>query len=111
MRSKTLFFIVPLIIVFVYGEQYVPVDPYVVDPPPAVDALSPVVGRGFVLNMSRLVRGVYNVKAYWPDLNGVQVGLMVFDRFNGRTTSATLVKTLQSEYGVSQRTCYRQLKN
>ncbi|MCS7129611.1 MAG: hypothetical protein NZ919_03125 [Candidatus Caldarchaeum sp.] len=87
-------------LVFVYGDGGLPADPYfVIGPPPL--GIGPeyagnftITGRGFSLNASRLVRGIYEVVAYWPDYGGVVVGTMAI-AVSGENVAGVMVLALR----------------
>ncbi|MCS7110165.1 MAG: carboxypeptidase-like regulatory domain-containing protein [Candidatus Caldarchaeum sp.] len=85
-------------LVFVYGDGAASVDPYYVLSPasPALERFEgfTVVGKGFVLNASRLVPGTYEVTAFWPDLDGVVVGTLTL-AVNDGNVAASMVLALR----------------
>ncbi|MDJ0270726.1 MAG: carboxypeptidase-like regulatory domain-containing protein [Aigarchaeota archaeon] len=66
---------------FVYGDAQKPADPYFVfsSPSLALPDDFKIDGQAPVFKASRLVRGTYEVTAYWPGKGGVEVGKRTFD--------------------------------
>jgi hypothetical protein len=84
---------------FVYGDAQRPVDPYfeLSAPSLALPEQFKITGQGAIFDAKRLVRGTYDIVAYWPGKGGAEVGRRTVDisRSNVGTVEGTVVLALR----------------
>jgi hypothetical protein len=84
---------------FVYGDAQRPADPYYEFSAPslALPDQFKITGQGAIFDAKRLVRGTYDIVAYWPGKGGAEVGRRTVDisRSNVGTVEGTVVLALR----------------